>query len=127
MILGGVEDDGALAALDCGTNSTRLLVVGPAGDVRAREMTITRLGEGVDATRRLRPEAMERTFAALRAYRAVMDAEGVGRTRLVATSAVRDAANGQDFLVPAAEIVGAPAELLVRTGGGPVGLRGRHR
>ena len=112
MILGGVTDAGALAAVDCGTNSTRLLVVGSAGDVRAREMTITRLGEGVDATHRLRPEAMERTFAALRAYRSIMDAERVGRARLVATSAVRDAANGEAFLLPAAEIVGAPAELL---------------
>lgn len=112
MILLGVNDAGAVAAIDCGTNSTRLLVVGPAGDVRAREMTITRLGQGVDATRRLRAEAMERTFAALRAYRAVMDAEGVVRARLVATSAVRDAANGEAFLLPAAEIVGAPAELL---------------
>ena len=112
MILGGVNDPGALAAVDCGTNSTRLLVVGPAGDVRARAMTITRLGEGVDATRRLRPEAMERTFTALREYRAVMDVERVGRTRLVATSAVRDAVNGDDFLLPAADIIGAPAELL---------------
>lgn len=112
MILGVVNDAGALAAVDCGTNSTRLLVVGPAGDVRAREMRITRLGEGVDATRRLGPEALERTFAVLRDYRAVMDAERVVRTRLVATSAVRDAANGEAFLRPAAGIIGAPAELL---------------
>jgi exopolyphosphatase / guanosine-5'-triphosphate,3'-diphosphate pyrophosphatase len=112
VILVGVTDAGALAAIDCGTNSTRLLVVGSAGDVRAREMTITRLGEGVDATRRLSPQAMERTFAALRAYRSIMDAERVGRARLVATSAVRDAANGEAFLLPAAEIIGAPAELL---------------
>jgi exopolyphosphatase / guanosine-5'-triphosphate,3'-diphosphate pyrophosphatase len=107
-----MEHGGALAALDCGTNSTRLLVVGPSGDVRAREMTITRLGQGVDATHRLLPEAMERTFAALRSYRSIMDAEGVDRARLVATSAVRDAANGEAFLVPAADIVGALAELL---------------
>src|ERR1700691_1426395 len=80
--------------------------------MRAREMTITRLGEGVDATRRLSPEAMERTFAALRAYRSIMDAEGVERARLVATSAVRDAANGDDFLVPAADIIGGRTELL---------------
>jgi exopolyphosphatase/guanosine-5'-triphosphate,3'-diphosphate pyrophosphatase len=112
VILGLVNDAGALAAVDCGTNSTRLLVVGPAGDVRAREMRITRLGEGVDATRRLGPEALERTFAVLRDYRAVMDAERVVRTRLVATSAVRDAANGEAFLGPAADIIGTPAELL---------------
>jgi exopolyphosphatase / guanosine-5'-triphosphate,3'-diphosphate pyrophosphatase len=112
VILDGVRDPGVLAAVDCGTNSTRVLVVGPAGDVRAREMTITRLGEGVDATHRLRPEAIERTCNALRAYRAIMDAERVERTRLVATSAVRDARNGDDFLLPAADIVGVAAELL---------------
>ena len=107
-----MTDARALAAVDCGTNSTRLLVVGASGEVRAREMTITRLGEGVDATHRLRPEAMERTFAALRAYRRIMDSESVGRARLVATSAVRDATNDEDFLLGAADIIGAPAELL---------------
>jgi exopolyphosphatase/guanosine-5'-triphosphate,3'-diphosphate pyrophosphatase len=75
-------------------------------------MRITRLGQDVDATRRLRPEAVERTLAVLRDYRSIMDAEGVGRTRLVATSAVRDATNGEAFLGPAADIIGAPAELL---------------
>ena len=112
VILGAMTDARALAAIDCGTNSTRLLVVGPSGDVHAREMTITRLGEGVDATHLLRPDAMERTFAALRAYRKIMDSEGVVRARLVATSAVRDASNGEDFLRPAADIIGASAELL---------------
>jgi exopolyphosphatase/guanosine-5'-triphosphate,3'-diphosphate pyrophosphatase len=112
VILVGVNDVGALAAVDCGTNSTRLLVVGPRGDVRTREMTITRLGQGVDASRRLDAQALERTFVALRAYRSIMDAEGVRRARVVATSAVRDAANSEAFLLPAAEIVGAPAELL---------------
>ena len=133
-----MEIPGALAAVDCGTNSTRLLVVGSAGDVRAREMTITRLGEGVDATHRLRPEAMERTFAALRDYRSIMDAERVRRTRLVATSAVRDAVNGDDFLLPrgrhrrcagraALRERGGPP-LLSRRDGRPAGAgRGRHR
>jgi exopolyphosphatase / guanosine-5'-triphosphate,3'-diphosphate pyrophosphatase len=107
-----VEATGAVAAVDCGTNSTRLLVVGASGAVLAREMTITRLGQGVDATRQLRPDAMERTFTALRTYRAVMDAHGVDRARLVATSAARDAENGHEFLGPAASIVGVPAEVL---------------
>lgn len=111
-ILVGVTDAGALAAVDCGTNSTRLLVVGAAGDVRAREMVITRLGEGVDAAHLLQPAALERTLTALRAYRSIMDAENVGRARLVATSAVRDARNGEAFLLPATDIIGAPAELL---------------
>jgi exopolyphosphatase/guanosine-5'-triphosphate,3'-diphosphate pyrophosphatase len=88
------------------------LVVRASGEVAAREMTITRLGQGVDAAHVLRPEAMERTFATLRAYRAVMDTETVTRARLVATSAVRDAANGGEFLGPAADIIGVPAEVL---------------
>ncbi len=87
-------------------------MVGLSGDVRAREMRITRLGEGVGETRTLRPEAMERTFAALREFRSIMDTAGVRRARLVATSAVRDAENGEAFLGPASEIVGPRAELL---------------
>ncbi len=75
-------------------------------------MRITRLGEGVDAAQRLRPDALERTFLALKEYRVIMDAQGVERARLVATSAVRDAANGDAFLGPASEIVGFPAEVL---------------
>ncbi len=112
MILGAVKDTGAVAAVDCGTNSTRLLVAGPSGDVKTREMRITRLGEGVDETRALRPEAMERTFASLREFRSIMDAAGVVQARLVATSAVRDAVNGEAFLGRASEIVGPRAELL---------------
>ena len=107
-----MRDTGAVAAVDCGTNSTRLLVAGTSGDAGAREMRITRLGEGVDAARRLRPGAMERTFAALREFRSIMDAHHVVRARLVATSAVRDAENGDAFLRSASQIIGVPAELL---------------
>jgi exopolyphosphatase/guanosine-5'-triphosphate,3'-diphosphate pyrophosphatase len=102
----------AVAAVDCGTNSTRLLVVGTAGETIAREMRITRLGAGVDAARRLQPAAIARTLEVLAEYRSIMDAAGVTRARLVATSAVRDAANSQAFLEPAAAVVGVPAELL---------------
>ena len=103
---------GAVAAVDCGTNSTRLLVVGPSGDVKAREMRITRLGEGVDATRTLRPEAMERTFAALREYRSIMD--GGGRRagppgRHLGGPGRRER---RSVSRPGAEIVGTRAELL---------------
>ena len=102
----------AVAAVDCGTNSTRLLVVRATGEVAAREMRITRLGAGVDASRRLAPEAIGRTLDVLEEYRAIMDAEQVSRARLVATSAVRDASNSDAFLVPASEVVGVPAEVL---------------
>ena len=81
-------DAAAVAAVDCGTNSTRLLVVRASGEVAAREMRITRLGAGVDASRRLQSEAIKRTLDVLEEYRAIMDAENVTRARLVATSAI---------------------------------------
>ena len=88
---------GPVAVVDCGTNSTRLLIVDGGVD-RVREMRITRLGEGVDATRKLAPAAVERTLAVLREFRSTIDAQQVDRARLVATSAVRDASNGAEFL-----------------------------
>jgi exopolyphosphatase/guanosine-5'-triphosphate,3'-diphosphate pyrophosphatase len=75
-------------------------------------MRITRLGEGVDATGRLARDAVERTLAALSEFRAAMNAEAVGQARVVATSAVRDAANGFEFLRSASEVIGFEAELL---------------
>lgn len=107
-----MDSPGALAAVDCGTNSTRLLVVDGAGSAKAREMRITRLGQGVDRTHRLDPEAVDRTLAVLRAYRSAMDTEHVARARLVATSAVRDATDGDAFLASASAVVGVEAELL---------------
>ena len=100
-----------LAAIDCGTNSTRLLIT-KDGETVDRRMVITRLGKGVDATGRLEPEAIERTLAVLREYRAAMDERGVERVRIAATSAARDASNSDDFFGPAEEIVGARPELL---------------
>jgi exopolyphosphatase/guanosine-5'-triphosphate,3'-diphosphate pyrophosphatase len=102
----------AVAALDCGTNSTRLLVTRPDGSTQIRLMRITRLGEGVDATHELNPGAIERTVTVLREFRQRMDEAGVTRGRLVTTSAVRDARNGGIFLRAASESVGFPAELL---------------
>jgi exopolyphosphatase/guanosine-5'-triphosphate,3'-diphosphate pyrophosphatase len=111
--IGPVADGtGAVAALDCGTNSTRLLIVDAKGSVRAREMRITRLGQDVDRTHRLHPDAVNRTLEVLRAYRTIMDTELVARTRLVATSAVRDAVDGERFLRSAEDMVGVEAELL---------------
>jgi exopolyphosphatase/guanosine-5'-triphosphate,3'-diphosphate pyrophosphatase len=101
----------AVAALDCGTNSTRLLISVPDHD-DVRLMRITRLGQGVDATGKLDPEAIDRTLSVLREYRGLMDAHKVRRARLVATSAVRDADNGAEFLQAASEVVGVEAELL---------------
>ena len=92
-----------VAAIDCGTNSLRLLVadVDPAAgrltDVD-RRMEIVRLGQGVDATGRLAPEALDRTLHALAGYAKIIKATSADAVRMVATSATRDAANAADFV-----------------------------
>jgi exopolyphosphatase/guanosine-5'-triphosphate,3'-diphosphate pyrophosphatase len=90
-----------VAVVDIGTNSTRLLVadVSREGAVAQlyRESTVTRLGEGVDASGRLGDAAMQRVFATLGRYRACIDELRADVTTAVLTSAVRDAANGADF------------------------------
>lgn len=105
-----------VAAIDCGTNSTRLLIAasGPSGSLVSieRTMHITRLGARVDATGRLDPEAIGRTLDVLGEYRRSIDVHGVGAIRATATSAARDASNREDFFAPAAEILGVRPELL---------------
>jgi exopolyphosphatase/guanosine-5'-triphosphate,3'-diphosphate pyrophosphatase len=103
---------GPVAAVDCGTNSTRLLVADGAGRTLDRQMRITRLGEGVDATGALAPAAVARTLAVLEDYRRRMDGLGVVAGRLVATSAARDAANAEEFLTAAEQVSGLVPELL---------------
>jgi len=100
-----------VAAIDCGTNSTRLLVTDGTRIIE-RLMRITRLGEGVDATGSLAPAAIERTVGVLREFRAVMDRHGVSAVRMSATSAARDAANRSLFMDAAAAIIGRPPEVL---------------
>ena len=108
-----------LAAIDIGTNSTRLLVAdvdGAGRDARLqpvdRRMRITRLGQGVDASGRLHPDAIGRTVDVLREYRSALDDLGIERVRATATSAARDAANRDDFFEPAGEVLGVTPELL---------------
>ncbi|HEV2824715.1 MAG TPA: exopolyphosphatase, partial [Actinomycetota bacterium] len=88
-----------LAALDVGTNSTRLLVADVEGGAvvaeHVREMVITRLGKGVDRTGRFDPAALDRTLEVLAGYAETCRGLGVERRRLVATSATRDAADRQ--------------------------------
>jgi exopolyphosphatase/guanosine-5'-triphosphate,3'-diphosphate pyrophosphatase len=112
-----------VAAIDCGTNSTRLLVHDGTATIE-RLMTITKLGEGVDATGRLSPPAIERTLAALREYRVVMDRHGVERVRITATSAARDAANADEFFDAAEAVVGTRPELLSGLEEGRLSFRG---
>ncbi|WP_411072315.1 exopolyphosphatase [Streptomyces sp. cmx-4-25] len=106
-----------VAGIDCGTNSIRLLVadVHPeTGELIEldRRMTIVRLGQGVDRTGRLAPEALERTFAACREYAAVIGELGAERIRFVATSASRDAENRDDFVNGVVEILGVEPEVI---------------
>ena len=112
-----------VAALDCGTNSTRLLISAP-GAPEVRLMRITRLGQGVDATKKLDHDAIARTVAVLMEYRELMDRHAVTRARLVATSAVRDAVNGDEFLAAASGVIGVPAELLEGNAEGALAFAG---
>jgi exopolyphosphatase/guanosine-5'-triphosphate,3'-diphosphate pyrophosphatase len=114
----------AVAAIDCGTNSTRLLVADDTGRELVRLMRITRLGQGVDRTNVLAPEAIARTVNVLEEYRRSMDSFGVGRIRMVATSAVRDAENGAAFTHAAKAAVGAEPEVLSGTEEGALAYRG---
>ena len=106
-----------VAAVDCGTNSLRLLVadVDPAAgrltDVD-RRMEIVRLGQGVDATGRLAPEALDRTLRALAGYAKIIEAASADAVRMVATSATRDAANAADFVRGVAGVLGVVPEVL---------------
>lgn len=104
-----------VAAIDCGTNSIRLLIADVAGgglvDV-ARRMEIVRLGEGVDRTGRLSDEALARTRKALIGYAAEIAELGVGPVRMCATSASRDAANAQDFRDMVRGVLGVDPEVI---------------
>lgn len=104
-----------LAAIDCGTNSTRLLVARGGGadkEPLARVNTITRLGRGVDRTGRLDPEAIDGTIEVLRSYRGILDEHGVEHLRVTATSAARDAANRDEFFDAADAVLGVRPELI---------------
>ncbi|MER6225198.1 Ppx/GppA phosphatase family protein [Streptomyces sp900105755] len=106
-----------VAAVDCGTNSIRLLVAdanpetGELVDLD-RRMVIVRLGQGVDRTGRLAPEALQRTFAACREYAAVIKEYGAERLRFVATSASRDAENRDEFVRGVLDILGVEPEVI---------------
>lgn len=104
-----------VAAIDCGTNSIRLLIADPAGgrlhDV-VRRMEIVRLGQGVDRTGRLAPDALRRTFAALTGYAAEVRRHRAERVRMVATSATRDAANRAEFVTGVQRVLGVTPEVL---------------
>jgi exopolyphosphatase/guanosine-5'-triphosphate,3'-diphosphate pyrophosphatase len=106
-----------VAAIDCGTNSIRLLVADVDVDSGTlvdldRRMEIVRLGQGVDATGRLAPDALERTFAACDRYAEVIGSYGVSAVRFVATSASRDAENRADFVAGVRARIGVEPEVV---------------
>jgi exopolyphosphatase/guanosine-5'-triphosphate,3'-diphosphate pyrophosphatase len=106
-----------VAAIDCGTNSLRLLIAdidlkrGDLADLH-RRMEIVRLGQGVDATGRLAPEALARTFAMLEDYGRTIADSGATAVRLVATSATRDATNAAEFAAGVTRILGVRPEVV---------------
>ena len=106
-----------VAAIDCGTNSLRLLIadVDPRAGRLAdldRRMEIVRLGQGVDATGRLAPEALARTFRVLEDYADAIQRASAALVRMVATSATRDAANAAEFVAGVTRILGVAPEVL---------------
>lgn len=112
------------AAVDIGTNSMRLLIVGDDGVEVGRWAKVTGLGEGLDASGRLAPDAMDRTVAVLAEYgRRAADA-GVIRARAVATSASRDAANRDEFFDRAEAALGFRPEVIAGTEEAALSYRG---
>ncbi len=115
----GVEISRRVAAIDCGTNSIRLLVADLTADGEAivltdvhREMRVVRLGEGVDATGRLSSGALDRTWHALSDYTATLRAAGAVDIRMAATSATRDAANRSEFVAMVRSTLGQDPEVI---------------
>ncbi len=106
-----------VAAIDCGTNSIRLLIsdvdidLGSATDV-AREMLVVRLGEGVDATGSFSPAALGRTFDACQVYADMLGAAGDPPVRFVATSASRDVSNRAEFVAGVSRILGVQPDVI---------------
>ena len=119
MDVGAVRPGGShltrVAAVDCGTNSIRLLIADVNRDELIdvhRELRIVRLGQGVDASGRLAPEAIARTETALEDYADLVRHHGADAVRMVATSATRDAANRDEFVGMVTKVLGVPPEVI---------------
>ncbi len=108
----GTSSSANVAAIDIGTNSVRLLILSAEGHELAREMSITRLGQGVDDTGCLDEAAMTRTLNVLSSYGALLTARDVAVLRMTATSAARDAHNRNDFFWRVGRVLGQIPELL---------------
>ena len=113
-----------VAAVDCGTNSTRLLVSRDGVETLERRTIVTCLGQGVDASGLLDGAAIGRTVAVLEDYRGIMDALDVEAVRATATSAARDARNAEEFFTAATAVLGTRPELLDGHTEGRLGFEG---
>lgn len=112
-----------VAVVDCGTNSIRLLV--KAGSVALeRRMVVTRLGRGLDRSKRLDPDGVAHTLDVLAEYRDLIEAHGVRRSRAIATQAAREAADGHDFIQRASDVLGFPVEIIDGVAEGRYGFLG---
>ena len=104
-----------VAAIDCGTNSIRLLVLAGSRDAPqelAREVRLARLGQGVDATREFHPDALARTFAVCDEFAQIIRAHGAEKVRFVATSAARDVTNRQLLIDGVRERLGVEMDVI---------------
>lgn len=99
------------AVIDCGTNSTRLLI-GNKLETLDRQMKITRLGEGLEKSGEISRQAMTRVVDVLESFRTTLESHRVAEVRIVATSAARDADNRDDFFSEVESVIGVTPELL---------------
>ena len=99
------------AAIDCGTNSTRLLI-GNKFETLDRQMKITQLGQDLDKSGELSSKAMKHVLDVLKDFRSSLDTHEVSEVRMVATSAARDASNSEDFFNQVESTIGVRPELL---------------
>ncbi|WCC80401.1 Ppx/GppA phosphatase family protein [Cutibacterium equinum] len=114
-----MTDHRTVAAIDCGTNSIRLLIAtaGPDGGLveQARDLELVRLGQGVDATGAFHPDALDRTFAACRTFAQTIAEYHCDQIRFVATSAARDVSNRDEFFAGVRQALGVDAEVIAGT------------
>ena len=105
-----------LGVIDIGTNTLLLLVAERCGDGQVRALAdvcrFGRLGQGLDATKRLHPDAIARCLVVFREYRSLLDHHRVERVRVIATQAMREAENAADLVGPAAQILDANIETI---------------
>ena len=111
------------AAIDCGTNSTRMLIANKS-ETLDRQMKITRLGQGLDQSGELSNQAMSRVIDVLKDFRRSLDEHEVSEVRMVATSAARDASNSEDFFNKVESTLGVRPELLTGEEEGRLSFQG---